>query len=149
MKTFSKRFSKVDRTFDLRNTQTYVPSPVASVRYAELPDKCFKFLSDVNFIFNQMRLVRAIGLQSVSSWLDGFDKRNPGIDTSKFTDDELLSFIKSRNLQTPSELRAWSDYLMSNISQIKSDMASYAQQELSKLVDKSEVIENEASPKTE
>ena len=124
-KEFIKRFSGINKEFNKINSQCYHPSPIAPMRFVELPDKCFKCVSDVNYIFNQMRLVRALGAASVDAWLQGFDTRQTGIDTSKFTDDELLMFIKSRNIQTPSELRAWSDYLMSNVVQVKSEMSSY------------------------
>lgn len=149
MKTFRKRFDGINREFNLINSQSYQPSPIAPMRFVELPDKCFKFVSDINYIFNQMRLVRALGAASVDAWLSGFDTRQTGIDTSKFTDDELLMFIKSRNIQTPSELRAWSDYLMSNVEQVKGEMKRYVDSYLQELKSRTTVVEDVEPPKTE
>ena len=65
------------------------------------------FASDVDLLLNQKRL-------------DGFDKtsiekyftpteRNSQLD--KFSDDELMLSIKSRRIQTPDQLKKWSEFL--------------------------------------
>lgn len=65
------------------------------------------FASDVDLLLNQKRL-------------DGFDKsfiekyftpseRNSQLD--KFSDEELMLSIKSRRIQTPDQLKKWSEFL--------------------------------------
>lgn len=65
------------------------------------------FATDVDLLLNQKRL-------------DGFDKtsiekyftpteRNSQLD--KFSDDELMLSIKSRRIQTPDQLKKWSEFL--------------------------------------
>lgn len=65
------------------------------------------FATDIDLLLNQKRL-------------DGFDKsfiekyftpseRNTQLD--KFSDDELMLSIKSRRIQTPDQLKKWSEFL--------------------------------------
>lgn len=132
-KKFFKRFARVNSEFDRLKSQLYKESIIAPIRFVELPDNVIKCISDINYIFNQMRLVKALGANSVNAWLDGFgDRVDTGIDTGKYTDEQLLMFIKDRNLQTPAELKIWADYLNQNVEQVIAETKQYLSDEVSK-----------------
>ena len=67
-------------------------------------------------LFNQQRLDR-MTLSQLSDWLDN-QTPTSGLSElrSKMSDAQLHSFIKSRYIQSPSELMAWSEYIQSEFS---------------------------------
>lgn len=129
MKTFSKTRFVVNRNFDRKRSEYYSRSAVASVRNVSLPEDCVKVSSDVQLLFNQKRIAASLGKDTLEAWLDGLSPKDAGIDTSKFTNDQLLSFIKSRHLQSLSELRAWSTYLNQSGEQILNEFKSQVESE--------------------
>ena len=76
--------------------------------------------SDIYLLFNQKR----ISSTTITSLLDYLTSMSsPASDAlsslrSKVSDEQLLSLCKSRYIQTPSELLAWSTYLEQNYSQL-------------------------------
>lgn len=71
--------------------------------------------SDIYMLFNQQRLDR----MTKDRLLAHFDKlsvNEPKMHElrSKLSDEQLCSFVKSRFIQSPSELMVWSQYLMSS-----------------------------------
>ena len=82
--------------------------------------------SDIYLLFNQKR----ISSTTISALLDYLvSMSSPASDAlsslrSKVSDDQLLSLCKSRYIQTPSELLAWSTYLEQNYSQLLESIES-------------------------
>lgn len=76
--------------------------------------------SDIYLLFNQKR----ISSTTITALLDYLTSMSsPASDAlsslrSKVSDEQLLSLCKSRYIQTPSELLAWSTYLEQNYSQL-------------------------------
>lgn len=68
-------------------------------------------VSDVDLLLNQKRLEK-ISPNTLQSLLDNL-KAQPNTPKGKFTDDELMMFIKSRHIQAPADVVMWSDYLSS------------------------------------
>ena len=102
----------VKLSFDAKRSECYVPSPVTPVRIVKLPDGVVKFCNDVHLLFNQERLNKLLGADTLQSWLGSLDSNyRKAVDTSKLPDDVVLKFCKSRYIQSPSELLAWSQYL--------------------------------------
>jgi hypothetical protein len=67
-------------------------------------------------LFNQQRLDR-MSLSQLSDWLDNQTPTSGLAELrSKMSDAQLHSFIKSRYIQSPSELMAWSEYIQSEFS---------------------------------
>lgn len=67
----------------------------------------------IYMLFNQQRLDR-LGEGAVRQWLDSLDRAgNSALSEirSKISDDDLLKLVKPRNLQSPSELESWLNYL--------------------------------------
>ena len=119
---------KLDYDFRIKNTvdvskcvkhsKSYKPSLVSKLRRTDLPDGSIKLQSDVALLFNQQRLMKTLGLSSVQDWLSGLRPSSVGIDMSKFSDAQLMQFIKSRNIQSVGELSAWSNYLNDNAQSV-------------------------------
>ena len=71
--------------------------------------------SDIFMLFNQQRLDR-MSKDRLLAYFENLSVNEPKMCElrSKLTDDQLCSFVKSRFIQSPSELMAWSQYLMSS-----------------------------------
>lgn len=75
----------------------------------------YSFVDDVYMLFNQERLAK-ISPQVQQQFVEGLTKASPAL-KGKFTDEQLLAFVKSKHLQAPSEVMAWSRYLNANYAE--------------------------------
>lgn len=94
------------------------PSPLHDFMFQEIEcdgKKSIRITSDIYMLFNQQRLDKLTRAQLVE-YFDNLSVSEPKMSDlrKKMTDDQLCSFVKSRFIQTPSELIAWSQYLMSS-----------------------------------
>lgn len=71
--------------------------------------------SDIYMLFNQQRLDK-MTKDRLLAYFENLSVNEPKMRElrSKLSDDQLCSFVKSRFIQSPSELMAWSQYLMSS-----------------------------------
>jgi len=103
---------------ELRQSEFIEPSPVNDFIFQEyevggvVSVRCS---SDIYMLFNQQRLDR-MSRESLVKYFGELSVTEPKMKElrSKLSDDQLCSFVKSRFIQTPSELMAWSRYLMSS-----------------------------------
>lgn len=74
-----------------------------------------RLTSDIYMLFNQKRLDR-MSLKSLIDYFESLSIKEPEFSAlrSKLGDEQLVSFVKSRYIQSPSELMSWSQYLMSS-----------------------------------
>lgn len=88
-----------------------------------------RLTSDIYMLFNQQRLDR-LSRESLLSHFESMSVNEPkfGDLRSKLGDDQLINFVKSRFIQSPSELMAWSQYLMSSSDAVVAELVA-AQQE--------------------
>lgn len=86
--------------------------------------------SDIYMLFNQQRLDR-MSKERLISYFDSLSVNEPKMRDlrSKLSDDQLCSFVKSRFIQSPSELMAWSQYLMSSQDEMIAAAAAEQQTE--------------------
>lgn len=106
--------------------------------------KCVKYNRDIYYLFNQQRLDR-MSLQAFSEYLNNIPQSSgDGLSElrSKVSDSDLLSFVKSRYIQSRSELLAWSQYITANYAQSQQDIKDYlAQLEADKNTDEPQKID--------
>ena len=80
------------------------------------------YRTDIYMLFNQQRLDR----MTLSQFSDYLDNQTPTSGLSELrnnmSDNQLHQFIKSRYIQSPSELMAWSEYLSSEYEKIFADV---------------------------
>ena len=88
--------------------------------------------SDIYMLFNQQRLDR-MSKDRLLAYFDNLSVTDPKMSElrSKLSDDQLCSFVKSRFIQSPSELMAWSQYLMSSQDEMIAAAAAEKQAEQS------------------
>lgn len=132
-----KKTSLVYNDFDSTHYQKITPNVVDNlcVNHQKLADGSdVVFLdSDVSLLFNQERLNETLGRDGIKHFFDSLSSRSvPLTDLrSKISDDDLASICKSRYLQQPSEILAWSEYLNNNyadlLTQIRDRTSSSAQ----------------------
>lgn len=88
--------------------------------------------SDIYMLFNQQRLDR-MSKDRLLAYFENLSVTDPKMSElrSKLSDDQLCSFVKSRFIQSPSELMAWSQYLMSSQDEMIAAAAAEKQAEQS------------------
>lgn len=106
--------------------------------------KSFRLTSDIYMLFNQQRLDK-LSRESLLSYFENLSVNEPkfGDLRSRLGDDQLISFVKSRFVQSRSELMAWSQYLMSSSDAVVAELA--ALQESSQVASQSTQGEPEAA----
>ena len=67
-------------------------------------------VNDVAMLFNQQRLEK-ISPSTLQNFLDNLNSSTSQMLKGKYNDEQLMAFIKSRYIQAPSEIKAWSEYL--------------------------------------
>ncbi|EEC52971.1 hypothetical protein [Bacteroides eggerthii] len=102
----------------LSGSEFVEPSPLHEFMFQEIEcdgKKSIRITSDIYMLFNQQRLDKLTRSQLVE-YFDNLSVSEPKMSDlrKKMTDEQLCSFVKSRFIQTPSELMAWSQYLMSS-----------------------------------
>lgn len=104
---------------DRGNSVFYTSSNIDSFLFDEQANGSFILTSDITMLLNQKRLDRA----SAESILSHFDSLAPQSDAlkelrSKLSDNDLLKMIKSRYIQSPSELLAYSEHMLREYNQL-------------------------------
>lgn len=127
-----KHTSLVYNDFDSTHYQKITPNVVDNlcVNHQKLSDGSdVVFLdSDVSLLFNQERLNETLGRDGIKHFFDSLSSRSVPLTElrSKISDDDLASICKSRYLQQPSEILAWSEYLNNNYSELLSQISDRA-----------------------
>lgn len=101
---------------DLRQSEFLENSPVNEFCFERLEvngNEVVTLTSDIYMLFNQQRLDR-MSKDRLLAYFENLSVTDPKMSElrSKLSDDQLCSFVKSRFIQSPSELMVWSQYLM-------------------------------------
>lgn len=100
------------------------PTPIEKLliqKFEVNSEVAYHFSDDISLLLNQKRLEN-IGIDTVNHWLNSLMPVSDSLSElrSKCSDADLLSLVKSRHIQSSSELLAWSDYLNSHYDQLSS-----------------------------
>lgn len=121
------------RSCELIQSEFLEKTPVNEFMFQEIEvsgKKTLRVTSDIYMLFNQQRLDR-MSKERLISYFESLSVNDPKMFElrSKLTDDQLCSFVKSRFIQSPSELMAWSQYLMSSQDEMLAAAAAEQQTE--------------------
>ena len=103
-------------------------SPIDDFMFQEIESNgvsSTRLTSDIYMLFNQQRLDR-MSRERLLSHFDSMSVREPKFSDlrGRLGDEQLISFVKSRFIQSPSELMSWSQYLMSSSDEVIASLAA-------------------------
>lgn len=100
-------------SFDLVHTKVPVQDKLMQLSTVKLKDGSIVVSSDITLIFNQQRLENKITANELREYIQRYTP-NKSVYTAQLDDDTLLSTLKSRHIQSLSEMRSWAEYCMEN-----------------------------------
>ena len=104
-------------SFDLLHTKVPVQDKLMQLSTMTLKDGSVVVSSDISLIFNQQRLENKIAASELREYIQRYTP-NKSVYTAQLDDDVLLSTLKSRHVQSLSEMRAWTEYCMENFDSL-------------------------------
>lgn len=104
-------------SFDLLHTKVPVQDKLMQLSTMTLKDGSIVVSTDISLIFNQQRLENKITASELREYIQRYTP-NKSVYTVQLDDDILLSTLKSRHVQSLSEVRAWAEYCMENFDSL-------------------------------
>lgn len=100
-------------TFDVNHTKVPVQDKLMQLSTVNNKDGSITLSTDISLIFNQQRLENKITASELREYIQRYTP-NKSVYTAQLDDDTLLNTLKSRHIQSLSEMRAWAEYCMEN-----------------------------------
>ena len=100
-------------SFDLAHTRVPVQDKLMQLSTVKMKDGSIVISSDITLIFNQQRLENKLTAGELREYIQRYTP-NKSVYTAQLDDDTLLTTLKSRHIQSLSEMRAWAEYCMEN-----------------------------------
>lgn len=110
---------------------TIVPSirPIDTLIRCENEDGSYRIVSDVTLLFNEDRIINDLGEDNLRNLVRSMQTNpsSPYVD-SGLTDEQMMETVKSRYLQSPSEVCAWLEALVDKADIVRSDYESLVEE---------------------
>lgn len=92
----------------LANSEFITVRPIDELRFVTEQNGSIRFVSDATLLLNEQRIINDIGEDNYRNFIRELQV-NPSspYKDGNFTDDQLMTEIKSRYVQSPSEVREW------------------------------------------
>lgn len=113
MKKKEYLYHEFNGSFDVSHTKVPVQDKLMQLATVTMKDGSIIISNDVSLIFNQQRLENKLTAGELREYIQRYTP-NKSVYTAQLDDDTLLSTLKSRHIQSLSELRAWTEYCMEN-----------------------------------
>lgn len=100
-------------SFDAKHTKVPVQDTLMQLSTVKNKDGSVTVSTDISLIFNQQRLENKLTASELREYIRRYTP-NKSVYTAQLDDDTLLNTLKSRHIQSLSEMRAWAEYCMEN-----------------------------------
>lgn len=100
-------------SFDAVHTKVPVQDKLMQLSTVENKDGSIVVSTDISLIFNQHRLENKLSTSELREYIQRYTP-NKSVYTAQLDDETLLNTLKSRHIQSLSEMRAWAEYCMEN-----------------------------------
>lgn len=107
----------------LANSEFITVRPIDELRFVEELNGSIRFVSDATLLLNEQRIINDIGEDNYRNFIRELQV-NPSspYKDSNFTDEQLMTEIKSRYVQSPSEVREWVRDMLDQQEKISDDV---------------------------
>jgi hypothetical protein len=99
--------------FDSKNTKVPVQDRLMQLSTVKCKDGSITVSTDISLIFNQQRLENKLSATELREFIARYTP-NKSVYTAQLDDETLLNTLKSRHIQSLSEMRSWAEYCMEN-----------------------------------
>lgn len=100
-------------SFDVKHTKVPVQDKLMQLSTVKNKDGSITISTDISLIFNQQRLENKLTASELREFIQRYTP-NRSVYTAQLDDETLLNTLKSRHIQSLSELRSWAEYCMEN-----------------------------------
>lgn len=107
-------------SFDIAHTKVPVQDKLMQLSTVVNKDGSIVISNDISLIFNQQRLENKLTASELREYIQRYTP-NKSVYTAQLDDDTLLNTLKSRHIQSLSEMRAWAEYCMENYDSLIKD----------------------------
>ena len=106
----------------LKTTSVVTLRPVDTLVCRENADGSVRYVSDVSLLFNEDRIINDIGEDNFRSLIRSMQEMpsSPYYDAG-LTDEQLIETVKSRYIQSPSEIRAWVEKMVDESQYVRTE----------------------------
>lgn len=109
----------------LANSEFITVRPIDELRFVTEQNGSIRFVSDATLLLNEQRIINDIGEDNYRNFIRELQV-NPSspYKDGNFTDDQLMTEIKSRYVQSPSEVREWVRDMLDQQEKISDEVKS-------------------------
>lgn len=107
-------------SFDVKHTKVPVQDKLMQLSTVSFEDGSITISTDVSLIFNQQRLENKLTASELREFIQRYTP-NKSVYTAQLDDETLLDTLKSRHIQSLSEMRSWAEYCMENYDSLIKD----------------------------
>lgn len=100
-------------SFDVAHTKVPVQDKLMQLSTVKNKDGSITISNDITLIFNQQRLENKLTANELREYIQRYTP-NKSVYTAQLDDETLLNTLKSRHIQSLSEMRSWAEYCMEN-----------------------------------
>ena len=100
-------------SFDAKHTKVSVQDKLMQLSTVKCKDGSIVISNDISLIFNQQRLENKLTASELREYIQRYTP-NKSVYTAQLDDETLLNTLKSRHIQSLSEMRSWAEYCMEN-----------------------------------
>lgn len=104
-------------SFDVKYTKVPVQDKLMQLSTVKCEDGSITISTDISLIFNQQRLENKLTATELREFIQRYTP-NKSVYTAQLDDETLLNTLKSRHIQSLSEMRSWAEYCMENFDSL-------------------------------
>lgn len=103
--------------FDVKNSKAPVQDQLAKLSCQKDVNGTYQVTSDISLLFNQKRLANRLSPVELREMFNRYSP-NQSAYVSQLDDETLMSTLKSRHVQSLSEMKAWTEYCLENFDNL-------------------------------